>query len=121
VREAEAVTGIPVSLECDEDGYPTSQTLEAIRTWPIETLLDCERLFDAVQPLWRWPQHFQRDRRRHRTPGSTLARYWHVSTGGWSGHEDIIAALEANEVFWFICWVSSARGGHYVFETRAPR
>ena len=51
-------------------------------------------------------------------PGGTLHRTWHVSTGGWSGHEDVISALRDNLMFWMLSWVSSTRGGHYVFETR---
>ena len=43
-------------------------------------------------------------------------RRLYLSTGGWSGNEDIMGALEGNDVFFGLYWVSSRRGGHYVFD-----
>jgi len=43
---------------------------------------------------------------------------WTVSSGGWSGCEDVIGALGENTVFWLMCWRSSRRGGHFEFETK---
>lgn len=48
--------------------------------------------------------------RWHRTTGSL-----HLTTGGWSGNEDVVAAMEANPVLWGACWLSSHRGGLHVF------
>lgn len=39
-----------------------------------------------------------------------------ISTGGWSGCEDVIEALESNRWWWLCHWYSSRVGGHYVFE-----
>lgn len=38
------------------------------------------------------------------------------STGGWSGNEDLIRAMEQNWMIWSLTWVQSRRGGHYIFE-----
>jgi len=39
-----------------------------------------------------------------------------LATGGWSGNESIIAALQENLMFWGMYWMESKRGGYYRFE-----
>ena len=99
----------------DEGSYPTEEALRTIREWPPERTYG--RLLDAIGQCWRWPAYFRKSPRRRHVNGVSRRR-WRVSTGGWSGHEDVIGALMDNRLFWAICWVSSERGGHYVFETR---
>jgi len=88
----------------DDDGYPTDATLDVIRNWPPD---DPVGLFDYVQPIWRYSD----------------CGYWkqrgdiyRISTGGWSGNEDIISAMQGNYVFWGLNWMNSCRGGHYTFK-----
>lgn len=79
----------------------------------------CVDVVRAVRDLWWNPEWgIRRAVRRHRSFGKWVRR-WEISTGGWSGNEDVIATLEGTW-WWTICWVSSRRGGHYVFEVPEP-
>lgn len=85
----------------DENGYPTEETLERIRTWDPR---DGTGLMHAIADLWycacccKWVD-------------GTLS----CSTGGWSGNEDLIDAMRDNVAWWALHWLSSRRGGHYEF------
>lgn len=85
------------------DGYPTESTCQAIREWPYS---DLPGLFDFMQAAWSYPTLFTPD-------GSGGYR---ISTGGWSGNEGLIDAMQENVMAWSLCWQSSKRGGHYEFE-----
>jgi hypothetical protein len=83
--------------------YPSEEVLESIRTWNG----DMEGCFEIMRENW-WSSSLLFTRR---------GRIIKMSTGGWSGNEDLIDALhKATNVVWMLCWVSSTRGGHYVFE-----
>ena len=82
---------------------PTKDHLKTIRQWPD----NFTELMEYIEDLWLWPERF-----------SCKDNLWTVSTGGWSGHEEIIEAMEENVLFWTLCWMSSKRGGHYVFEVK---
>lgn len=90
----------------DKDGYPEEHELEKIRNWPHN---DFEGLMDYVQELW-WNAEWG-----FRQKG----KKYYLSTGGWSGNEDIISAMNENLMFWSMCWQESKRGGHYIFEVKA--
>ncbi len=87
----------------DKDGYPTDETLEKIKSWP-DTNFD--GLMQFVEAAWYYPDYFSLDQ----------DGVYHISTGGWSGNEEVINALGENTMFWLMCWKSSRRGGHYEFE-----
>lgn len=105
----------------DADGYPTEETLDAIRHWEWrgDVFGTMASLLEFCQKAWHYPDYFIRGKRRYRTfkGGTQLHRLWTVHTGGWSGNEDIIAALREHEAFWMICFVEWRRGGHFKFET----
>lgn len=87
----------------DDDGYPDDEELERIEKWPYQ---DCEGLMDFVHSIWwcaswGWTQD-----------GDDIR----ASTGGWSGNESLIFAMQKNVMCWHLLWVSSRRGGHYEFE-----
>jgi hypothetical protein len=93
----------------DEDGYPTEDALEEIRNWDP---MDPFGLMDYVYDLWwaadwGWEETVDRDRPEN--------HYFHISTGGWSGNEDIISAMEHNFIFWVQAFRMLRAGGHYVF------
>lgn len=95
----------------DRDGYPTEEAITRLGEWNVVAggpLLTKATLDDFLQLLesmwWRADWGFRR--------GKT--RLW-LSTGGWSGNEDVIATLR-HTWFWHLCWVVSRRGGHYTFD-----
>ena len=91
----------------DDDGYPEEWELEKIRTWSHANGFVCwSTLLEYVRELWRWPDYFR---------GPDSNGMYELSTGGWSGNENLLAAMEGNRLFWEMCWFSSRRGGHYVF------
>ncbi len=85
--------------------YPTDEQLDKIKNWPIDSTDDMLKLIEFVRSIWWMPEW-----------GFKLSgRRWEVATGGWSGNEEIIAALKDNWGFWSLCWQQSNRGGSYVF------
>jgi hypothetical protein len=107
----------------DADGYPTKAELRRIRHWqclPAEGVFDFEGLLHYVATIWWHPDLWTIRKRRERAGGrGKLIRRYSVSTGGWSGNEEIINALQDNRSFWWICWTESRRGGHYEFQVPA--
>jgi len=90
----------------DKDGYPEDHELEKIKNW--NTLIDgYDSLMEYVRKRWKYSDcgYFSIDNGKY-----------DISTGGWSGNEDIIIALQQNYMFWMFCWEESKRGGHYKFE-----
>jgi len=93
-----------------KDVYPTKVELRKIAKWKG----DWQELLERVQELWHWGAEYC----DYEITKDDLGRYiyeWDISTGGWSGNEDIINALSDNFMFWIMCWYSSRVGGHYIF------
>jgi hypothetical protein len=86
----------------DEDGYPDDETFDQLKAWPQD---DFEGLMAFLQSEWIYPDYI------HRSDDGS----WRVSTGGWSGHEDLISALRDNIMWWMFYWRASRSGGHYIF------
>lgn len=89
----------------DKDGYPEEHELKKIEEWDYH---DFEGLMTYVRDLWKYKHYFRKK----------IGEVYDLSTGGWSGNESIIAALEQNRMFWAIAWQESKRGGHFIFEIR---
>jgi hypothetical protein len=99
----------------DADGYPTEETLLAIREWPFT---DFTALMEFVSSAWTYDSLTN-------TPSiieplfdedyEDDGYWWCGSTGGWSGNESLVEALMHNPVFYAACWWASLRGGYYEF------
>jgi hypothetical protein len=104
----------------DEDGYPTEQALEVVEKWHWD---DIPGWFQFIKSIWHlhswgwkeklephdWNGKFEQYKNR-------MVQRHYVSTGGWSGNESIIGAMQRNDMMWHLNWVQSRRGGHYIFE-----
>lgn len=96
----------------DSDGYPDEQDLKKIREWPYNKY---GRLFEFVKSIWEFAEvgYFEQSKQDDTTYSDTI---YTLHTGGWSGNEDIIRAMQENIIFWTTCWVWSRQGGHYEFK-----
>lgn len=94
-----------------DDGYPTDKELTQIREWPLTDLLGWFAFIKCCwwAPDWGWRQYDGRD-------GDRWERIYQISTGGWSGNEDIIDAMERSDCW--STWYQTRRGGHYEFRVR---
>lgn len=98
----------------DEDGYPTESCLEIVRSWHWS---DPTEYFKFIKSVWWYGDMLWKEEDvPHRFKKDTIVHQHKVSTGGWSGNESIIRAMEECEFMWSLNWVQSRRGGHYIFE-----
>lgn len=90
--------------------YPDSSDITAIENWkpPSEWSGTAPwlPLLELVEDAWNKDMGAVRPE-----PGGGTA----FITGGWSGNEEIICALQINSIAWCMLWLSSHRGGKYVF------
>lgn len=92
--------------------YPTDETLEIIEKWSVKSFDSCAALLKFVETKWEYPDHFRVSYAKNAAVGTRL---YELSTGGWSGNESLIGAMEANVMFMTLCWEMRRRGGHYEF------
>lgn len=92
----------------DDDNYPTDEGLDYLRCFtgtPAELVALLGEVMDAYGTV-TWdgqPDRFDETVNEVR-----------ISTGGWSGNEEIIGHLKRS-FFWFRYWETSRRGGHFTF------
>lgn len=82
--------------------YPLQEDLDTLSSWPMARA--GEWLGLACRMWWMGDSLIHRTQRR-----------LYLSTGGWSGNEDIAGAMMGS-FLWAIVWVSSRRGGHHVLD-----
>ena len=86
----------------DADGYPTEVALQRVKLWPYD---DARGWFDFIKSIW-WAADWG---------WTQVNNAYDISTGGWSGNEDIIEAMRKNWGLWHHTWQEHRRGGHYKF------
>ena len=102
-------------------GYPTTdETLDRIERWPVQSVDDVRKCLDFV--IDSWDNHYGGVSRTlsstelsmiHAQKGEKFIRF---ATGGWSGNEALIAALQRNtQVDTFSC-VATVRGGLHIYQ-----
>jgi hypothetical protein len=94
----------------DEGEYPSDVELARIEAWFLTDFRGLTELLAYMRARWRWPDYWRQ-----------RGRFHHVSTGGWSGHEDMFVSLSNNFVAWHLVFVCERRGGHYILEDRNLR
>lgn len=88
----------------DANGHPSDETKIAIKEWEFK---DASGWLQYVREAWN----------------HTYGTIWEekglvkMATGGWSGNEEIIIAMNENLALWGLLWESSHRGGLEVFNT----
>ena len=94
----------------DEDGYPTEEALIEIENWSYN---DPKGWFKFIENIWHLRSWGWSEVRKAYLDSPDKIEY-HISTAGWSGNEDIIRAMQENNILWSDTWVQSRRGGHYI-------
>jgi len=100
----------------DGDGYPTEQDIETIQH------LDAHKFRPGAEIILELFEASGCGSGKFEGPDKMGNFSLTLHTGGWSGCEDMIAALEnadpAESLWWMMYWHSTTRGGHYVFKGR---
>jgi len=98
------------------DGYPTDDVLTRIREWPTNDLNGC---LDFVHDLWHyggpWCSTDISNVESELLHARPIDRYLRCATGGWSGNEEIVAAMDGNAMLRVMCWRLSAAGGLHIW------
>ena len=96
---------------CD---YPSEGELEEVQRWPATDLPGWLQFIKQIGNYWSDATPWGWDEEDGTADGRS-ARVYHISTGGWSGNEEIIAAMRDNFPCWSLTWEAVRRGGHYTF------
>lgn len=96
--------------------YPTAKQLKTIRKWDYR--LGFKSLMEYVESVWWSPSWgFKLYSGRDHLSKRRVTKL-QLHTGGWSGNESIIDALQRNWIFWALCFYHHRVGGHYQFEIK---
>ena len=102
----------------DTDGYPTDEALDKIRDWDYN---DATGWLNFIKSIW-WATDWGWTESTGTNVILNEPQYeYHISTGGWSGNEEIIDAMRKNYILWNLAWYEHRRGGHYIFAIREKK
>ena len=87
--------------------YPSEPVLHFLSCVPIDKY-GIEKVLDVIEGEWEFADVCFVKKKK----GASISLELH--TGGWSGNEEIISALEQNVAFWARMYKSQT-GGHYWF------
>jgi len=93
----------------DRDGYPTEEFLKWIEEYDTVENSPFEFIQLVLDDWWGGCMGWK-IQRKYRGERKVF-----ISTLGWSGNEDMIYALQRNNLFWIQCYFSHQTGGHYCF------
>jgi hypothetical protein len=96
--------------------YPRESELEQIKNWDFK--LGYKSMFEFIEGIWHIPDWGFRVYRTTDHLWDKKVTGVELHTGGWSGNESIIYALQQNFLFYSQCFHRSRRGGHYWFQIR---
>lgn len=105
----------------DDDGYPTEACLDVIELWHWSDPKGWFKFIESCWHLrsWGWKEedepHEWKELEQYK---DRMVHRYYISTAGWSGNESIIRAMQRNDMMWYLNWVQSRRGGHYIFELK---
>ncbi len=97
-------------VRMDQDGYPTDEFLEWIRSYDTITGDSMEFILTILDE-WYHGDYGWKIQRAYKGERKVF-----ISTCGWSGNEEMIAALRDNFMFWAVHYFSHQTGGHYIFK-----
>lgn len=93
--------------------YHTERELKEIQNWDIK---DTHNLIERLRDMWEYKNYFIENWGIDNIHNERPVLMLELHTGGWSGNEDIIEALQNHKLFWTMWWWKTERGGHYYFE-----
>ena len=100
----------------DIDGYPTKRELEPIKIWDI-TEQGLDGFVELIRAAWNHNYgRFTITSEPDELDPEKQVKFLILATGGWSGNESVMEAIDDNKWFNFYCWEESRRGGYYKFK-----
>ena len=100
----------------DPTGSPIDDELARIREWPHDDPLGW---FAFIKGCWWMAEWGWTEYGTEIGDGGISVTPIAISTGGWSGNEEIIGVMRQNNILWSLTWQEHRRGGHYKFAVEA--